>query len=60
MKKYRIEVEELLSRIVEVDTYNIADTIDNVYEGYNNEEMFWTIKTGVIQCIIYQMNTIIE
>ena len=53
MKKYRIEVEELLSRIVEVDTYSIADTIDNVYEGYNNEEMFWTIKTGVIQCIIY-------
>lgn len=36
MKKYRIEVEELLSRIVEVDTYNIADTIDNVYEWYNN------------------------
>ena len=53
MKKYRIEVEELLSRIVEVDIYNIADTIDNVYEGYNNEEMFWTIKIGAIQCIIY-------
>ena len=39
MKKYRIEVEELLSRIVEIDAYNIADAIDKVYERYHNEEI---------------------
>lgn len=39
MKKYRIEVEEILTRIVEVDAYNIADAIDKVYERYHNEEI---------------------
>jgi len=36
MKKFRIEVTEVLSRIVEVEAENEAEAIDTVWQMYRN------------------------
>lgn len=39
MKKYEIEVEEVLRRVVPVEANNIDEAIDKVEEQYKNEEI---------------------
>ena len=39
MKKYDIEVEEVLRRVVHVEANNIDEAIDKVEEQYKNEEI---------------------
>ncbi|MBP3920127.1 MAG: DpnD/PcfM family protein [Bacilli bacterium] len=39
MKKYDIEIEETLRRVVSVEAENIHDAIDKVDEKYHNEEI---------------------
>lgn len=39
MKKYRIEVEETLERVVEVEANSVDEAIDKVHEMYKNEEI---------------------
>lgn len=39
MKKYEVEVHEILARIVEVEANNEDDAIEKVYEMYDNEEI---------------------
>ena len=37
MKKYQIEVKEVLSRAIEVEANNENEALDKVYEMYDNE-----------------------
>lgn len=39
MKKYDIEVEEVLRRVVHIEANNIAEAVDKVEEQYKNEEI---------------------
>lgn len=39
MKKYRIEVKEVLSRVIEVEANNENEALDKVYEMYDNEKI---------------------
>ena len=39
MKKYQIEVKEVLSRVIEVEANNENEALDKVYEMYDNEEI---------------------
>ncbi len=39
MKKYRIEVKEVLSRVIEVEANNEDEALDKVYEMYDNEKI---------------------
>ncbi len=39
MKKYDIEIEEILRRVISIDANNIDEAIDKVREKYNNEEI---------------------
>lgn len=39
MKKYQIEVKEVLSRAIEVEAKNEDEAIEKVYEMYDNEEI---------------------
>ncbi len=39
MKKYKIEIEEILQRVVDVEADNLAEALDKVQEQYDNEEI---------------------
>lgn len=39
MKKYQIEVREVLSRVIEVEANNENEALDKVYEMYDNEKI---------------------
>lgn len=39
MKKYRIEIEEVLTKVVEVKADNMNNAFDKVYERYCNEQV---------------------
>ena len=39
MKKYRIEVKEVLSRVIEVEANDEDEGLDKVYEMYDNEKI---------------------
>lgn len=39
MEKFKIEIQEKLSRIVEVEADNIEEAISKANEMYNNEEI---------------------
>lgn len=39
MKKYQIEVKEVLSRAIEVEANNEDEALDKVYEMYDNEKI---------------------
>ena len=39
MKTYTIEIEEVLSRVVEVEATSVEEAQDIVYEQYRNEEI---------------------
>lgn len=39
MAKYKIMVEEILSRVIEVEAEDILDAIQEVREKYKNEEI---------------------
>lgn len=38
MKTYQIEIQEILTRVVEVEATSSKDATDLVYEGYKNEK----------------------
>lgn len=39
MKTYKIEIEEILTRVIEVEAENQEQAYDQVYEQYDNEEI---------------------
>lgn len=39
MKKYEVEVHEILARIVEVEAKNEDEAIEKVYEMYDNAQI---------------------
>ncbi len=39
MKTFKIEIQEFLSRIVEIEAYNIDEALLKVKEMYQNEEI---------------------
>lgn len=39
MKKFKIEVQEILSRIVEVEAKNLDEALEKVENKYRNEEI---------------------
>lgn len=39
MKTYKIEIEETLTKVIEVEAENQEDAYDKVYEQYVNEEI---------------------
>lgn len=39
MEKFKIEIQETLSRIVELEADNIEEAISKVNEMYNNEQI---------------------
>ncbi len=38
MKIYKIEIEELLQKVVEVEADSVDEAIDKVHNAYRNEE----------------------
>ena len=39
MKKYKIEIKETLSRVIEVESDSLEDALIKTKEKYNNEEI---------------------
>lgn len=42
MKKFKIEIEETLTRVVEVEAINQEEAYNKVYEQYHEEEIVLT------------------
>jgi len=44
MKKFKIEIKETLSRVIEVESDSLEDAIIKAKEKYNNEEVILSFE----------------